>query len=86
MYLAEAVKLLNGDFKAIVILEVFPGYFASVKGNSIVVAVNHKIHYGAYKGAGRLNSGGFLQSQPLANSIRPTAPHQLSLIDFSFRG
>jgi hypothetical protein len=47
MYLGEAVKLLNGDFKAIVILEVFPGYFASVKGNSIVV--NYKIHYGAYK-------------------------------------
>ncbi len=34
---------------------------------------------GAYKGAGRINPGGFLQGQPLVNQIHATAPRLLGL-------
>ena len=62
-----------------IIGELLPNF--CLVGTSCVTDRFNSQRHGAYKGAGRLNYGGNLHSQPLANAIRPTAPHILSAVD-----
>jgi signal transduction histidine kinase len=62
-----------------IIGELLPN-FCLVKTSCLDKRLNSQRH-GAYKGVGRLNYGGNLHSQPLANRIRPTAPHILSAVE-----